>query len=295
MAEDASLGTVVICTAIGSEYTAVREHLADPLVEHESKGTLYEVGTFAGRAGIWRVALAEIGIGNTTAGIELERAISAFSPQVVLFVGVAGGRKDVALGDVVAADAIYDYDAGKDTADAYLPRFKTHAPSHRMVQRAKAVARHGKWQRRILPDNGQSPQAIVKPLAAGGTVVADRRSNTARRLDQSCGDAVGVDMEGHGFLHGAYVNAGVDALVIRGISDLLTDKTGLTDRHWQPLAARHAAAFAFEILTHHTPLAAPQSMAPDLGQPTSSITMTATPSDHGRVYQSGHDQYITEA
>jgi nucleoside phosphorylase len=55
-------------------------------------------------------------------------------------------------------------------------------------------------------------------------------------------------MEGHGFLEAAYMNPRVDALVIRGISDLLTGKDKHGDDYWQPAASRHAAAFAVEFL-----------------------------------------------
>lgn len=247
------LGTrrvAVVLTALEVEYTAVREHLSDPLDEHEVRGTLYQRGTFLGPRGAWTVALAQTGAGNTTAGVALERAITAFSPRVVLFVGVAGARKDdVAFGDVVAANAIYDYESGKDTDGDYLPRIKTHSPSHLLVQRAQAVARDRKWQRRIQPACPDPPPgAVVGPVAAGAKVVAGRRSRTAQHLDRYCEDAVAVEMEGYGFLHGAYVNADVDALVIRGISDRLTGKTPTTDRHRQRRAAAHAAAFAFELL-----------------------------------------------
>ncbi|MFE0022553.1 purine phosphorylase [Amycolatopsis sp. NPDC059021] len=246
--------TAVICTALDVEYTAVCAHLTGPLVEHEVRGTIYEIGTFSGQPSVWTVVLAETGVGDTAAGITLERAIWEFAPQVVLFVGVAGGRKEVALGDVVAADAIYEYDTGRDTFDGFVPRVKTHRPSHRMVQRARAVARRPRWQHRIRhsTDLGREPVAIVRPLAAGGTVIADPRSHTARFLDRYCSDAVAVEMEGNGFLHCAYCNDGIDALVVRGISDLL-DKTESADKHWQPLAADHAAAFAFETLACHTP------------------------------------------
>jgi hypothetical protein len=44
-------------------------------------------------------------------------------------------------------------------------------------------------------------------------------------------------MEGYGFLQAAYVNAGVGALVVRGISDLLSDKGEDNDDVWQPAAS----------------------------------------------------------
>ncbi|WP_280240279.1 5'-methylthioadenosine/S-adenosylhomocysteine nucleosidase [Nocardia abscessus] len=256
--DNTHLGTVVICTALELEYGAVRDHLNPPFTEREERGALYELAEFRTPHGSWTVALAQTGAGNVQAGVQLERAVAAFHPALVLFVGVAGGRKDVELGDVVVADAIYDYESGKDTAGDYFPRIKTQAPAFRLVQRATSVARLNEWQNRIppvlegeraAPHLERTPRAFIKPIAAGSRVVADQDSDTARLLTRYCGDAVAVDMEGYGFLHGAYVNPDVAALVVRGVSDLLSGKTESADEHWQPAAARHAAAFAFELLS----------------------------------------------
>ena len=243
----------MVITALEVESRAVAEHLGDPgagRCVHEDRGTLYEIGTFAADHGTWTVPFAEAGPGNTSAGVELDRAVSVFSPDVVLFVGIAGGIKDVALGDVVAADAVYDYETGKETEAGFLARIKTQSSSHRLVQHARMVARNARWQRRILPAPPPKPwpRAMVKPVAAGSKVLAHDRSRTSELLRAHCGDAVAVEMEGYGFLHGAYLNAGLDALVIRGISDHLVDKGEANDRTGQPKAARHAAAFAFELL-----------------------------------------------
>ncbi len=251
------LGTVVICTALDVEYRAVREHLTGSFHQCEERGTLYEYATFPTGHGHWTVVLTQTSAGNTQAGVHLERAVSRFRPQIVLFVGVAGGVKDVRLGDVVVADYVYDYEAGKDTAAGYHPRIKTATASYRLVQRALQVARTDGWQHRIRPAPPETtPAALVKPIAAGGKVVADQESLTATFLREYCGDAVAVEMEGHGFLYGAYVNKEVDALVVRGISDPPTDKTEAADRLWQPVASRHAAAFAFELLDRLPPAGA---------------------------------------
>jgi nucleoside phosphorylase len=54
-------------------------------------------------------------------------------------------------------------------------------------------------------------------------------------------EAVAVGMGGAGFLEGAHLNAGVMALIVRGISDLLDDKEQADHDGWQRRAADHAA------------------------------------------------------
>ncbi|MFI0817689.1 hypothetical protein ACH4TX_14475 [Streptomyces sp. NPDC021098] len=243
---------VVVLTALEIEYRAVRAHLDDPRPVRAERGSLFETGVFrsGARPGGRRVAIHMTGPGNPGAAALVERAAALFAPRAVLFVGVAGGVKDVALGDVVAADAVYDYETGKDTESGFLPRQKTHQPAYGLAQLARNVAAADDWQRRVLPGGaaGSYPRAHVKPIAAGGRVVGHERSDVGLRLAAVAGDAVAVDMEGFGFLAGAYVNQQLDALVIRGISDLLGDKGTAHDEHWQPVASRHAAAFAFALI-----------------------------------------------
>ncbi|MFD8378580.1 hypothetical protein ACFV2X_08570 [Streptomyces sp. NPDC059679] len=272
--EGGARAEAVILTALEVEYRAVRAHLEELRTVAAERGSLFEVGVFreAGRPGT-SVAIHMTGPGNPGAAALVERASALFAPRTLLFVGVAGGRKDVGLGDVVAAEAVYDYETGKDTEDAFLPRQKTHQSTYDLVQLARMVAVDDKWQRAIRPAGGDAaprPRAHVKPIAAGGRVVAHQRSEVGRRLTAGAGDAVAVDMEGFGFLAGAYVNRQVDALVIRGISDLLADKDEAHDEHWQPVASRHAAAFAFELLRRLPTVAT----RPTTAKPT---TVTTTP------------------
>jgi nucleoside phosphorylase len=74
-----------------------------------SRGTVYDVGTFAAAAGVARVAVVQCRQGNVTAALEAERAIAHFGPKVLMFVGVAGAIKDAELGDVVVATEVLGY------------------------------------------------------------------------------------------------------------------------------------------------------------------------------------------
>lgn len=289
-AAPAAWPTAVIITTLTEETRAVLAHLRG--TDHDAapwevRGTVYDHGSFAGQHGTWTVAVAEIGPGNSTASVEIERAIARFRPAAVLLVGIAGGVKDLRLGDVVAADAVYDHESGKDTDTDYRPRIKTHSSSHRLVQHARRVARGDAWQQHIQPPlPAERPRATVKPVAAGGKLVAGDRSRTAELLRRYCSDAVAVEMEGHGFLAGAYRNPQTEALVVRGISDLLSGKTPEHDEHWQPQAARHAAAFAFAVLDSAGQTAAANGAGTD-AEPPNRYTVTITNSQGVHVGDGG--------
>src|SRR5260370_24260569 len=107
-----NLPCAVILTALPVEYEAVRAHLKDTR-EKIHEGTIYELGHFQSGDQSWEVAIAEIGMGNPGAASAAERAIVFFKPRLVLFVGVAGGLKNVQIGDVIAAKQAYGFEYGE--------------------------------------------------------------------------------------------------------------------------------------------------------------------------------------
>jgi nucleoside phosphorylase len=236
-----------ILTALPVEYLAVRAHLIDIKEEIHSNGTVYERGKFSSIGTIWDVGLIEIGAGNSSAAMEAERAIAHFRPDIILFVGVAGGIKDVRLGDVVASTKIYGYESGK-AEETFKPRPEVGLSAYGLEQRARAEARKADWLRRLPLAPSPAPQVIVAPIAAGEKVIASIESEIFKFLKSNYGDAVAVEMEGFGFLDAARANQQVSALVVRGISDLICNKTEADKEGYQEIAARHASAFAFEIL-----------------------------------------------
>src|SRR5947209_1522045 len=112
----------VIFTAIPVEYKAVLAYLKHVQEEIHPQGTIYSRGTFSSGAQSWDVVLVEIGASNIVAALEGERAVSRFQPDVILFVGVAGGLKDVQVGDIVAATKVYGYESGRVEQRAFRVR-----------------------------------------------------------------------------------------------------------------------------------------------------------------------------
>lgn len=246
----------VILTALPVEYKAVRAHLSGLKEEIHPRGTVYERGRFDALGHVWEVGIVEIGSGNPEAALEAGRAIEYFDPSIALFVGVAGGIKDVKLGDVVAATKVYGYESGK-AEETFKTRADVGNSAHALQQRARAEARSRDWLRRLGKKRPQSePHAFVGPIAAGEKVVASTESEVYKFLRAHYGDALAVEMEGSGFLSAAHASHPVEALIVRGISDLIQDKSQSDAAGWQEIAARNASAFAFEVLAKYK--AAPQ-------------------------------------
>jgi nucleoside phosphorylase len=241
----------VILTALPVEYLAVRNHLTNLQEEMHPQGTIYERGDFVANGQSWEVGIAEVGAGNAGAAVEAERAIAYFKPDILFFVGIAGGIKDVEIGDVVAATDVYGYELGKAEEQQFFTRPKAGKSAYALVQRAKSEARRGDWLQRLANSPTSQPRVFVAPIAAGEKVIASRQSDVFRFLRASYNDAIAVEMEGFGFLSAAFAYPDIKAIVIRGISDLIEGKNDdaiESEDVRQAKASHHASAFAFEIL-----------------------------------------------
>jgi nucleoside phosphorylase len=283
----------VILTALLVERRAVRDHLSDLQEDVHPQGTIYERGKFASPTGMWDVGIVEIGAGNPSAAMEAERAIAHLKPDVILFVGVAGGIKDVTLGDVVASTKIYGYESGK-AEQTFKPRPEIGLSAYSLEQRARAEAGKDDWLKRlsVLPE--PIPCVFVAPIAAGEKVIASTKSKIFQFLRSNYGDAVAVEMEGFGFLEAARANQQVCAMVIRGISDLINNKAKVDKAGYQEIAARHASAFAFEMLAKLDPK---HEVVPEVSTSKPASRMTQINSDNSKGWQNivqGGTAYIGE-
>lgn len=237
--------SAVILTALGLETQAVLRHLSAISTESIS-GTVFFKGQFEG----WDVSVAETGAGNVAAATIATRACEYYKPTVAFFIGVAGGVKDVAVGDIVVATKVYGYESGKDRASGFNSRPTLLTSAHALEQRARSIRQIGQWKLRLSADLTHSgPVLHVGPIAAGEKVVASKRAATAKLIQNLYGDAIAIEMEGRGFLEGVHLNHPVQGCVVRGISDLLSGKTNADRSGSQERAADAATAVAFEILS----------------------------------------------
>jgi nucleoside phosphorylase/7-cyano-7-deazaguanine synthase in queuosine biosynthesis len=241
-------GVAVVLTAQGLECDAVLAHLTNRKERLHPDGTVYEVGRLDMPTGWWEVVVAEIGEGNETAGAETERAVAFFRPRVILFVGVADGIHGVRPGDVVAATEVLNYESGQDMID-FNAQARSRSGAYGLLQRARSERRAKRWLTRI--GNGGSsdePEVHIGPIAAGWKVVSSNRAKTYSLLKQRYSHCLAVEMEGYGFLDAASRLKTTEALVVRGITRLINGRGSVNTKPAQMVAARNAAAFAFEVL-----------------------------------------------
>lgn len=261
-----------IFTALPVETAAVAAHLTD-LRAVRLERDVHRRGVFPDGLG-WDVLVVETGAENQGAAVETYAALLHFEPAVALFVGVAGGfqKKGIAEFDLVVPPRVEYYGAGK-AADSFTARPRQQSPTHYLIGAARQVEREGAWLRRLDPAPEEPTTVHLEPLASGDHVVKSLDSETYELIRSNYDQAVAVDMESSGFLFAASLRPGVESAVIRGVSDLLSDKNLERDTERQPEATRRAAAFTFELLATRpcTPIwaisADPRSAGPGSSSP----------------------------
>ena len=103
-------------TALAVERESVRRHLSDVHVMR-SGTTTGDLGVFESDGTAVTVAIIETGAGNVHASTATSAALRDLGPETVVVIGIAGGVKDVGIGDVVASRKVYWVEPGKIEAE----------------------------------------------------------------------------------------------------------------------------------------------------------------------------------
>ncbi|HFA50773.1 MAG TPA: hypothetical protein ENJ95_17330 [Bacteroidetes bacterium] len=237
---------VVILTPIQIEYDAVRKHLTG-LTEKTVAGSCYETGQFAGRHHTFNITLHQTGPKNSSIALATEKAIQLFNPKIILVTGIAGGVKDVDIGDVVVGTKAYGYEAGKETGNGFVARPEVVNYSKELLAAARSTARKNDWKKRCNINSSRA-KVVFGPIASGDKVIATTGASIFPLIKKYYNDTTALEMEAIGFGQAMLYHPQVLFANIRGVSDMLENKSKTDAGGAQELAAGNAAGFVFEMM-----------------------------------------------
>lgn len=234
--------SIIIFTALDIEYKTVRTYISNIEEIEFEDGTICEKGKY----GMTDVYLRETGKGNYNSALSTDRLLKKLTPDLTIFIGIAGGIKDVKVGDIVVGEKIYGYESGKSGVN-FQARPELGITTFRLLERAKQEARKNVWK---LSKTQVSKECsvVIGNIAAGEKVVVSELNQTYASIRDNYNDAIALEMEGYGFMKAVHENEGLQKIVIRGISDTLTNKGEMDDSNMQQVACNNAAAFSFHLI-----------------------------------------------
>lgn len=243
--------TIVIQTALTLEREPILNRLLNVYDElHPESRTVYKIGEIQYIKGV-KIVVGLTDQTNVNSAIETERIIQHFKPDYIFFVGVAGGLKDVKVGDIVIGADIFGYERGK-VSDEILSRPQFAISSYELCQHALNYSLSEAWKTKVGNLSTDAfPQGInvfMGTIASGEKVVGSTASALYKHLKLHSSHALAVEMEGFGFLEACRAYPLIKSLVVRGISDLVNDKKQSDDAGSQPYAANNAVEFLFGII-----------------------------------------------
>lgn len=161
-----------------------------------------------------RVVVRKSGRGSLATLDALSAALESFVPSCLILFGTAGGLKRSQIGDVLVGNAGKAYDEGKLTPDGWRPFGLGARSDRKLLELADRVS---------LQDNEAWGRVHFGLIVSGEKVLATSSGPELARIRQYAPDAIGLEMEAYPFLQWAD-EAGLPALIVRGVSDRLGDK-----------------------------------------------------------------------
>ncbi|AGS80661.1 phosphorylase family protein [Leptospira phage vb_LkmZ_Bejolso9-LE1] len=238
---------IVVLTALPLEQESIVSKLSEvEKDEHPASGTQYKVGILNSKGRKLKIVVGRSNQTNVNAGIETERMIQLYNPSHIFFVGIAGGLKDVSIGDIVIGSEVVGYERGKIELEI-LPRMKFSFSSYDLEMKAVDFSSSVEWIKRSkqIVNSKFKDEILVfsGTIASGEKVLASTTSDLYKLIKTNISHALAIEMEGLGFLEACRHHPSIKSLIIRGISDLLDGKNKSDNEGSQYYAANNAAEF----------------------------------------------------
>ena len=246
------MNIIVIQTALALEQEAVVSKLTNVSdYEHPISKTIYKVGNYISDESKLQIVVGRTNQTNVNAAIETERVIQHFNPTYLFFLGVAGGLKDVSVGDIVIGTDVIGYERGKEKEE-FLSRPQFGFAAYELEQKAVSFANSDKWKRQsaIVLNTKFHNEILALPgtIASGEKVAGSVKAPLYLFLKKYCSHALAVEMEGLGFFEACRPYPLIKTLIVRGISDLIDGKEYADKEGSQPYASKNATEFLFGLI-----------------------------------------------
>lgn len=248
---------IAIVTAL--EHTELQAVLDYPLnwqmMMFPKDPTIYHVGEITLNSGLKKSILAaaapRMGLVSSTAltaKIQLK-----FQPNYIFMTGIcAGVEGKTNLGDIIAADPVWDWGSGKSTK---IDGVSSHLPSPHQISidtKLRSKLMRYSVEKKYLNEiycnykSGVRPphdlSLIVGPMASGASVVEDE--NIVNKIKSINRDVIAVEMEAYGVMASVIIASESPAKVI--IFKSVCDFANLNKNNdWQKYAAYSSASYAF--------------------------------------------------
>jgi nucleoside phosphorylase len=179
--------------------------------------------------------------GPVETSLHLKLFLTKFRPHFAAMTGICAGNKEKAqLGDLIVADCAYFYDSGKFVLDRSGEQVHMHNPDvYRVNKKVKHfIQMFERWKSTIAP---MEPKCHIGAIASGSAVRADR---PFERIPFQLRNTLAIDMEGAAFYRTVEDFPGMDALLVKGVSDYADDNKD-DSSHWHASAVSAAYMLAF--------------------------------------------------
>ena len=244
-----------IFTALEVEHNAVKDQLINISSKVAPDGTNYIIGNIkplnTENSDKWEIALSQTGAGQTAATYTTQTVVNDYEPDVIFFVGVAGGHPTrTHHGDIIIGSEVNYFEPGKQTKEKFIARPQQYRGSRGLAEAARQLKDGKKWMDRFPHPKPNNVTVHMGMIVSGEKVITSTKSDLWKFVEENFGKYLCVEMEGAGF-HLTQENTSTPGIVIRGISDLLDDKNTTSesnDHNRQKIASERAACFCIELI-----------------------------------------------
>ncbi|MBT1703326.1 5'-methylthioadenosine/adenosylhomocysteine nucleosidase [Chryseosolibacter indicus] len=203
-----------------------------------------------------RVVIAQTGIGKVNAAITTTLMVEHFSPQQIIFTGIAGGiNPELSPGDLVIGSKVAHHDYGTVTPDSMIVR-PTRNPStmlenpvyfkcdSMLILLSEEAGKSIKLEQITINHDARIPKVIKGIIVTGDVFVSSEKTTEHLRTRMN---AEATEMEGAAVAQVCYQQK-QPFIVIRSISDNANTKASHDIRSFYQVAANNSASLVMAIV-----------------------------------------------